>query len=242
MRRRSLLALTATALCVFSTTGRAQTYSIYDDAQFTFLDTGPITVPGAVTGTTTISGGAGPSPVLDFLELHVQWTQTVSGANVDAVTGVAGSHVDMDLDARIRPQLGQTGAGNTSTSILWSSLTNWTQTGRLFCQTTCPGGCAQQACVVAFGYEGTGPLPPLKDTTFNLDPWTFSSGNAFFTAAAGGVEFWLITGSTLFAQTLLVSGTLVDVVVPVLEGWGLLVLGLFLLLLSSAFVARRRRS
>lgn len=113
----------------------------------------------------------GASPVLTQLDVEICWSGTFDATSV---CGCAGSTVDLDSYQVLRPALPESGTGNSVTSISWGTLTGWTSTGRLFCETTPGGGCsAGCGCVPFFGFEGTGPPMPLSSPSFDTDPWNF---------------------------------------------------------------------
>jgi hypothetical protein len=243
MDRTRLLFASIASLCLASSASHAviYTFDVTDTGEFTFLDIGPLTEPFAVQGNVVISDTGNGTPTLLSMVLDVKWDEVLSGAEIDAITGVPGSTVEIDFETTISPTPAQTGNGNVnSPPVNWGPITGWSQTGTLFCQTTCPTTCATFACQDAFGFEGTGPPPPLTSTTYTLDPWDFSITPpvASFTSTVAGQTFWLIPGSVKFQGHLFISG--VRTVVPALGAWGASALAGALLFAGYWSISRRR--
>jgi hypothetical protein len=239
---RLLAVSIALSLLSIPAAGRAVivTFTISDDAEFAFpfLGIGPLAAPGAVEGTTVIDDTGNQTPTLNSLQIRVQWADTVSGGLLDDVTGVPGSSIEIDLDTTIGPLPNQTGAGSVSTLIHWGPLSGWVQSGEFSCVTICPGGCFQTVCDLVYGFEGTGPPPPLTSSSYNLDPWTFSGGGASFDGPIAGQRLWLIPGSVLFTGDVWLSG--VRTAVPALGGWGASALAGVLLFAGYWQMVRKR--
>jgi len=239
-----LTASITVSLCFISTTSHAHiyTYTLDDKAEFTLLDTGPQVANGAVKGEAVINDTGNGTPTLTSLLIHVNWSGTFSGPNIDAATGIAGSSVAIDFDDTLGPIPNQTGTGSVSTQINWGPLTGFSQTGHLICTTTCPGGCnGASACQVAFGFESppAGPPPPLTSSSYNLDPWTFSVTTFDFTGPISGTTFWFIPGSIHFAGTAFLHG--VRTVIPAVDTWGVSALAGLLLAAGALWLWQRRR-
>ena len=170
-------------------------YRLSGDQSVQFPTDGTILHPGTVFGRAVINED-GASPVLVELSVINKWTDSVGGTTT---SGIPGTTVAFTNTTTAGPTGGQTGSGSSATVITWGSLTGWSQTGHLFCQTNCPGGCPTgiSSCVPFVGFEGAGPPAPLKSTTFDLGPQTFTAGD--FTSAplelvnlsSGAVTGWL---------------------------------------------------
>ena len=175
------------------------------------------------------------TPTLVMLRLHTAFIDTLGGTST---TGIPGTTVTLDFLTWARPAGGQIGVRVGST-INWGALTGWTQTGRLVCTEYCPGGCGICAgpCIPFVGFSGTGPLPPLKASTFNLDPFTFS-GDIF---TAPSVEFVNLSGGAVTANAN-AGGTLAGFsnIVPTFGIGGLAVLGAALVYLGARAINRER--
>ena len=122
--------------------------------------------------------------------------------------------------------------------INFGGLTGWTQTGRLGCFTTCPPGgqCKVSACTPYVGFDGTGAPAPLKATSFNFDPWTFSvDGTTFSTGVDQTTE--LPPGVGLVTAHISLGGRLVSI--PALPLAGVAGLGAGLVYLGARALRRK---
>ena len=127
-----------------------------------------LTTGGSIVVNDTGSG----TPTLTSMLLIAEWDDFVGASTV---AGIIGATVQLHAENTISTAPNQTGAGSTAGTINWGNLTGWSQTGRLFCQTNCPGGCgAASGCKPFVGFDGLGPPAPLKATVFNTDPWVFT--------------------------------------------------------------------
>jgi hypothetical protein len=114
----------------------------------------------------------GGVPTLVSMVLMAEFDDLVGASTI---TSIPGSTVVLHAENTLGPAPNQTGVGSTSGSINWGPLTGWSQTGRLFCGTTCPGGCGgASGCIPFVGFDGLGPPAPLMNTSFNTDPWVFT--------------------------------------------------------------------
>ena len=137
------------------------------------------------------------------------------------------------------PSPSQGGSGTTLSTINWGSLVGWTQSGRLVCTTHCPGSCGGfSPCIPFVGFEGTGPPWPLKATTFNLDPFTFT-GDSF---TAPSVEFVNLSGGAVTTNAN-GGGTLAGFtdIVPTFGIGGLVALGAALVYLGAHAIRGREK-
>ena len=65
-------------------------------------------------------------------------------------------------------------------------------------------------CTFLFGFEGVGPLPPLKSNTFSADPWVFT-GDEFTTRS-----FEIVTAISFpFTASIQIGGRLITVPAPI---------------------------
>jgi hypothetical protein len=175
----------------------------------------------------------GSTPTLQSMVLIGAFTDFVGGATV---SGIPGTTVELHSTTTLGPAPNQTGVGSTTGSINWGQLTGWTQTGQLFCVTNCPGGCAgASSCKPFVGFEGLGPPAPLKASSFNTDPWTFTTdSHSFKTASVELVSLGLgaVTAAGQF------GGRLVQI--PALPLAALGGLGAGLVYLGSRALSRKR--
>ena len=149
---------------------------------------------GVVRGRTLINDGGDDSPILVLLRSTTAFTDTVGGTTT---TNIPGTTVTLDVVTTAGPSPNQGGTGDTLTTINWGNLVGWTQSGRLVCQSHCPGGCGlASSCIPFVGFEGTGPPAPLKSSTFNIDPWVFA-GDSFI---GPSVEFVNLSGGAVTAN------------------------------------------
>jgi len=119
-------------------------------------------------------------PTLTSMVLMAEWDDFVGATTV---AGIPGATVQLHAENTLGPTPNQTGTGSTSGSINWGALTGWSQTGRLFCQTNCPGSCGSASgCKPFVGFDGLGPPAPLKASAFTTDPWVFT-GDEFTTSS-----------------------------------------------------------
>ena len=131
-------------------------------------------------GHVTISDTGNGTPTLTSMLLIAEWDDFVGAATV---TGIPGATVQLHAENTITVSPNQTGTGSTGATVNWGAITGWSQTGRLFCQTNCKGGCGTASgCKPFVGFDGLGPPAPLKATSFNTDPWVFTGDK--FTAAS----------------------------------------------------------
>jgi hypothetical protein len=133
-------------------------------------------------GSFVINDTGNGTPTLQSALLQASWDDFVGGTTV---SGIPGTTVQLHAENTISIGPNQTGAGSTTTTINWGTLTGWSQTGRLLCVTNCPGGCGgASSCKPFVGFEGLGPPAPLKATSFNSDPWSFSGDGREFAATS----------------------------------------------------------
>lgn len=227
MCRQLALAIATSLLLSAPSEAVVKSYIISKDAEFTFLNIGPFAAPGATTGAAVINDTGNGTPTLTSLDLNVKWDPVpLTGTAIDAITGVAGSSVAINFETRFAPSPNQTGTGSIASSLIsWGSLIGWAQTGQLSCVTTCPTTCSVDACVLAFGFSGTGPPPPLTGSSFPQN-WTFPLGGLNFNGPIGGTTFWLIPGSIKFAGNVFIAGGLRQIPVAGLWGAGALAVAL----------------
>jgi hypothetical protein len=229
MKLRILLAAVLALLLAQPAFAALKVYATSGDNSTLFPTNGTIFRPGTLTGTADI---VEPGPTLELFVTKTTFIDVVGGTTT---SGIPGTTVIVDVITTAKPSPNQTGAGSTTTAISWGSLTGWTQTGRLFCKTNCPGTCGTaSSCVPFVGFEGTGPPAPLKSTTFNLDPFTFTTDGASFTVPS--VEFVSLGGGAVTANTK-GGGTLSTV--PAIPLAGLAGLGAALVYLGSRALRRK---
>jgi hypothetical protein len=131
-------------------------------------------------GSIVINDTGNNQPTLTSMVLMGEWDDFVGATTV---SGIPGATVQLHTENTLGPTPNQTGTGNTSSTINWGSLTGWSQTGRLFCQTNCPGSCGSASgCKPFVGFDGLGPPAPLKASAFTTDPWVFT-GDEFTTSS-----------------------------------------------------------
>ena len=190
--------------------------------------------PGTIVGNQAIIDDAGDgTPTLVSLEVVNAWTDSLGATTT---TTVPGSTVALDSVTTAGPSAGQTGSGDTASSISWGVLTGWTQTGYLTCISNCPGGpCPASACIPFIGFEGTGPPAPLSATAFDSDPWTFAGDGSSF--AAPSVEMVNLSGGGVTVNLQWGSSTR-TFPVPALPLVGLGVLGSGLVYLAARAIRR----
>jgi hypothetical protein len=171
------------------------------------------------------------TPTLTSMVLMAEWDDFVGATTV---AGIPGSTVQLHAENTLGPTPNQTGSGNTSSTINWGALTGWSQTGRLFCQTNCPGGCgAASGCKPFVGFDGLGPPAPLKSNTFNSDPWVFTGDE--FTATSFEIVSLGLGAVTAAVQ---IGGRLVAI--PALPLAALGGLGAGLVYLGARALGRKR--
>lgn len=215
-----------------------KTYTLTGDQSTLFPSCGAELRAGAVSGSATIDETGDGSPVLVDLEVVIDWLTEVGYFP----SSIPGTTVTLDAHGVLRPAPGQTGAGSTTTSISWGSLTGWTQTGRVVCLTNLPGDPGPQeppdpsSCVPLIGFEGTGPPAPLSSTAFDSDPWTFSGDG--FSFQASPIEYIDLGGGSVRANAVW-RGDL-TLPIPALPLAGLAALGAALLYLGARMVRRHR--
>ena len=233
MKIRILLAGVAAMLIAQPSLAVLKHYVVDGDQSTLFPTDGTIMRPGTITGTTAVIDDAGDgTPTLVSLEVVNDYTDSVGATTT---TGVTGSTVALDSITTASPSGGQTGSGDTSTSISWGALTGWSQTGSLSCTSHCPGGpCPKSGCIPFVGFEGTGPPAPLSSTAFNSDPWTFTGDMSAFTATSDemvNLSGGAVTGNLLWRGSR-------SFPVPALPLVGLGVLGTGLVYLAARAIRR----
>jgi hypothetical protein len=183
-------------------------------------------------GSIVIDDTGNNAPTLTSLVLMAEWDDFVGATTV---AGVPGATVALHTENTLGPTGGQVGAGSTTTSINWGTLSGWSQTGRLFCKTNCPGGCPKGAsgCIPFVGFDGLGPPAPLKATQFNSDPWVFTGDE--FTAASFEIVSLGLGAVTAATQ---IGGRLVEI--PALPLAALGGLGAGLVYLGARALGRKR--
>ncbi len=186
-----------------------------------------------LSGLILIDDSGNGAPTLQSMVLRGTFDDFVGGATI---SGIPGTTVELHSVTQQKVAVNQTGVGSTSTSINWGSITGWTQTGTLFCETNCPGGCgASSSCKPFVGFEGFGPAAPLKASAFLTDPWTFTGDmHAFFSAPVELVSLGL-GAETASAQ---IGGRLQQI--PALPLAALGGLGAGLVYLGSRALRRKR--
>lgn len=204
-----------------------------DNPSCNFTEGGSIVIVDTGNGT----------PTLTRMQLAGAFTEFVGG---QSVTGIPGTTVELRTSVTLGPGTGfgatvsQTGSGTTTSSINWGSLTSWSQTGRLFCKTNCPGGCNGKSSCLPFGVVesttgGYGAPAPLKATAFTTDPWTFNGTDESFSTAVFEVVSLGLGAVTASIQP---GGRLVSV--PALPLAALGGLGAGLVYLGSRALSRKR--
>lgn len=182
-------------------------------------------------GSIVIDDSGNGTPTLTSLVLMAEFDDFVGASTI---TAIPGSTVGLHAENTLGPAPNQTGAGNTGSTINWGSLTGWTQTGRLFCKTTCPGGCgAASGCIPFVGFDGLGPPAPLSSASFNTDPWVFTGDE--FTSAPFQIVSLSLGAVTAAIQ---VGGRLVAI--PALPLAALGGLGAGLVYLGARALSRKR--
>jgi hypothetical protein len=179
-----------------------------------------------------IDEGVGTTTTLTKMNLFAEFQDFVGATTI---TSIPGSTVTIDTTTSVRVSPNQTGTRSSST-ISWGSLTGWTQTGRLFCSTKCPGGCGgASGCIPFVGFDGLGPPAPLKGggSSFDTGAWVFT-GNEF---AASSFEIVNLLGGGVTAN-ILIGGRLVEV--PALPLAALGGLGAGLVYLGARALGRKR--
>jgi hypothetical protein len=133
-------------------------------------------------GTIVINDTGNNAPTLTSMQLIAEWDDFVGATTV---AGIPGATVQLHAENTISVAPNQTGVGSTGGVINWGTISGWSQTGRLFCQTNCPGGCgAASGCKPFVGFDGLGPPAPLKPPqAYNTDPWNFT-GDEFTSATS----------------------------------------------------------
>lgn len=145
------------------------TITLNNPAQGNPPNPGPPNCCNTGGGTMTISEFGG-TPVLEEFEVTNVLFLVVGGTTT---TGDPGTTVIVDSITGLSIAGGQSGVGDTTSSISWGTLTGYSQTGRLFCDTRLPPFGSGSSCIPFVGFEGTGPPAPLKASAFDTDPWTF---------------------------------------------------------------------
>jgi hypothetical protein len=210
-------------------------YDISGDFSTLFPTDGSLHRPNPVTGLAIIEHG----PRLTELTLFASFFDIVGST---ATSGIPGTTTSIDFQVDIRPDLSppQLGTGTVETAIAWSPISDWTQTGRFVCITHCPGGCPTgvSMCLPFVGFEGTGPIPPIKSTTFDTDTWSFTGDGSGGGFEAPSFEFVNLAGG-LVTMSLLPRGILRPVV-PAAPLAGVAALGGVLVYLAARAIRRRR--
>jgi hypothetical protein len=239
MKLRILLA-SATALLMASPALAAlKSYSISGDQSTLFPTCGTVFRPGTQSGIVTINDAGNGTPTLVQLRSQNIFTDLVGGTST---TGIPGTTVTLNSRTVAEPTAGQTGTGNTATTISWGGLSGWTQTGRLNCTTYLPGGGTPppSSCVLFVGFEGTGPPAPLKAGTFVIDPMKFTiAGGTDEEFNTPSVEF-VSLGLGAVTANIKISGKLINGSVPALPMIGVAGLGAALLYLGARAVRSRK--
>ena len=186
-------------------------------------------------GSIVINDTGNGTPTLTSMVLMAEWDDFVGATTV---AGIPGATVQLHAENTLGPTPNQTGTGSSagSSSISWGALTGWSQTGRLFCQTNCPGGCGlASGCKPFVGFDGLGPPAPLKASTFNTDPWNFPAGGNQFTATS----FEIVSlGLGAVTANVTIGGRLVEI--PALPLAALGGLGAGLVYLGARALGRKR--
>ena len=199
---------------------------------------------GVIKGRALINDSGSGTPTLVLLRNTTAFVDTVGGTTT---TNIPGTTVTIDVLTTAGPQRIQGGSGDTGSTINWGNLVGWTQSGRLVCNTHCPGGFGAcglaSSCIPFVGFEGTGPPAPLKATTFNIDPMVFNnfdgalpnSGKRF---TVPSVEFVNLSGGAVTANA--TGGGFLVHAIPALGPSGLAAMGGILAAMLFWFARRSR--
>jgi hypothetical protein len=210
-------------------------YDINGEFSTLFPTDGAVVRPNPVTGIAIIEHG----PRLTELTLSSSFFDIVGSTDTSQIPGTT---TTLDFLVEIRPDLSTPplGTGTVETAIDWGTLSGWTQTGRVVCITHCPGGCPTgvSICVPFVGFEGTGPNPPIKSTTFDTDPWSFTGNGSGGGFEAPSFEFVNLAGGVV-TMNLMPRGILRPVV-PAAPLAGVAALGGVLAYLAARAIRRRR--
>ena len=236
MKLRAFVAMAAAMLLAAPALADVKGYSLEGDSSTLFPTDMTILRAGSQHGKALLKDTMSGTPTLLVFETHNEFIDTVGGTTT---TNIPGTTVTLDNLTWTSVPGGQTGSGDTWSTINWGSLTGWTQTGRLVCETHCPGGCgAASSCVPFVGFEGTGPPGPLNGSVFNTDPWIFTDHTSF---TAPSVEFVNLGAGAVrgYAQS---NGTLAGFadVVPTFGIGGLAALGAALFYLGARAIRGRQ--
>jgi hypothetical protein len=195
-----------------------KTYNLSGDQSTKFPTDGTILRPNTVFGSSVIEDDGGGTPTLTSLSVINKYTDSVGGTTT---SGIPGTTVKLDSTTTAGPTGGQTGAGTTSTTITWGSLSGWTQTGTLECTTFCAGtpGCptGTSSCIPFVGFEGLGPPAPLSSGSFDLGTQAFAGDMSSFTSNSR--EFVNLVGGAVTGN-LVWDGALVTVPLLPLAAFG----------------------
>jgi hypothetical protein len=194
VRSIAKLSIAAIAALLLALPAAAQlTYGVWGDNSAHTPTDGNTYTPGAVSGEIIIDD-SGAQPVLTKVRTITNTAQTFGGTSTCCLGTVVTTDLTSVVDVTGLPV---TGTGTTSTSINWGTMTGYVQAAfpvsKLRCQTTAGPSCAGcQSCSEVGLAEGLGPMPPLKDSEFNTDPWVFGADRkSLTTSAAEFVSFWL---------------------------------------------------
>lgn len=177
MKLRIFVAALGALLLAAPALAETRGYALVGDNSTHFPTDGTIVRPDTISGHMVLTDDGAGTVTLDDYVARAQFTDIVGGTTT---TQIPGTTVVLDNDTTVRIDTGQTGSGSIYSSVDWNVLTNWTQTGRLYCNTRCPGGCGgANSCIPFVHFDGTGPPAPLKSTSFNVDPFTFDAFGNF---------------------------------------------------------------
>lgn len=238
MKLRILLALTVLTLAM-PAAADLKSYTVYGDQSTLFPTCGTILRPGSQSGMAIINETGNGTPTLVELNSQNQFLDIVGGTITSAVPGTT---VTLNNRTVASPTPGQTGLGDTATTINWGTLGGWSQTGRLNCTTNLGNGGTPppSSCILFIGFEGTGPPAPLKSTSFVIDPMTFTvtTTERFDTPS---VEFVTLGLGAVTANVQIGGGLLPLRPVPALPLIGVAGLGAALLYLGARAIRGRSR-
>jgi hypothetical protein len=177
MKLRTFVAALGALLLAAPALAETRGYALAGDNSTVFPTDGTIVRPDVISGHMVLTDNEAGTVTLNEFQARAQFTDIVGGTTT---TNIPGTTVVLDNDTTLRIGAGQTGGGSIYSSVDWDVLTNWTQTGRLYCNTRCPGGCGgANSCIPFVHFDGTGPPAPLKASSFNTDPWSFDAFGNF---------------------------------------------------------------